>query len=368
MLPRHGWRVVECCPSGRRNSAGHEHRSKSRVALAARRAQADGSRRPRARPVCARVLRVQPEALAPNNAWAVTGRRLVRSAIERERPTSSWRRLLRRARCWPPRRWSTSVPLIAGAARPVGRQSLLRPRQSDPLEAARSRAGTRRGGRHGHRRLPHQPASTASGGRTTSAGLAQRLRPRAARTPLGARTADAEAGVAHPRGRALRRPNCGGARCGTGTPRAPWTNASRAGRRDRPAHSPGAPGQRRPGGEGRATRRLGRGDQPNARRRRRGRHQRAQHRRRHGAADEAVRGARTRPPGARPDTRREATLRVCSSASARRLDWLRPTTRPRSPRRSSACSRPRRRPLPLRRSRSSTSTESPRATQSCSTR
>lgn len=32
------------------------------------------------------ALGVQPEALAPNNLWALTGRRSVRSAIERERP------------------------------------------------------------------------------------------------------------------------------------------------------------------------------------------------------------------------------------------------------------------------------------------
>jgi glycosyltransferase involved in cell wall biosynthesis len=35
----------------------------------------------------ARTLRLQPEALAPNNAWAITGRRLVRKAIARERPS-----------------------------------------------------------------------------------------------------------------------------------------------------------------------------------------------------------------------------------------------------------------------------------------
>jgi glycosyltransferase involved in cell wall biosynthesis len=34
----------------------------------------------------ARVLRVKPEAFAPNNIWALTGRRLIREAIARERP------------------------------------------------------------------------------------------------------------------------------------------------------------------------------------------------------------------------------------------------------------------------------------------
>jgi glycosyltransferase involved in cell wall biosynthesis len=34
----------------------------------------------------ARLLRVKPEAFAPNNLWAFTGRRLIREAIARERP------------------------------------------------------------------------------------------------------------------------------------------------------------------------------------------------------------------------------------------------------------------------------------------
>jgi glycosyltransferase involved in cell wall biosynthesis len=34
----------------------------------------------------AKAIHVEPEALAPNNAWALTGRRLIREAIERERP------------------------------------------------------------------------------------------------------------------------------------------------------------------------------------------------------------------------------------------------------------------------------------------
>jgi glycosyltransferase involved in cell wall biosynthesis len=34
----------------------------------------------------ARLLRVKPEAFAPNNVWALTGRRLIRQAIARERP------------------------------------------------------------------------------------------------------------------------------------------------------------------------------------------------------------------------------------------------------------------------------------------
>jgi glycosyltransferase involved in cell wall biosynthesis len=34
----------------------------------------------------ARLMRVKPEAFAPNNLWALTGRRLIREAIARERP------------------------------------------------------------------------------------------------------------------------------------------------------------------------------------------------------------------------------------------------------------------------------------------
>ena len=62
-----------------------EHRSQEPRRLAARRAQVMAVAGRILDPF-ARLLRVKPEALAPNNAWALTGRRLIRSAIERERP------------------------------------------------------------------------------------------------------------------------------------------------------------------------------------------------------------------------------------------------------------------------------------------
>jgi glycosyltransferase involved in cell wall biosynthesis len=83
-LPRHGWRVVECsAPVGATaNDAATDPRT---ARLAARRAQVM-ARAGRVLDPFARAIGVQPEALAPNNAWSLTGRRAVRKAIERERP------------------------------------------------------------------------------------------------------------------------------------------------------------------------------------------------------------------------------------------------------------------------------------------
>jgi len=84
-LPKHGWKIVECAP--RAGATAQDTSTNPRTAsLAARRAQLMGAAG-RVLDPFARVLRVQPEALAPNNAWAVTGRGLIRSAIERERPS-----------------------------------------------------------------------------------------------------------------------------------------------------------------------------------------------------------------------------------------------------------------------------------------
>ena len=55
------------------------------ASLAARRAQVMAVAGRIADPL-ARLLRVKPEAFAPNNLWALTGRRLIREAIARERP------------------------------------------------------------------------------------------------------------------------------------------------------------------------------------------------------------------------------------------------------------------------------------------
>jgi glycosyltransferase involved in cell wall biosynthesis len=83
-LPRHGWRVVECSP--RVGLTANESSTDPRAArLAAGRAEVMAVVGRSIDPL-ARLLRVKPEAFAPNNAWALTGRRLVRNAIARERP------------------------------------------------------------------------------------------------------------------------------------------------------------------------------------------------------------------------------------------------------------------------------------------
>ena len=84
VLPDHGWRVVECSPQA--GATAREMSTDARAAmLAARRAQVMAVAGRIVDPV-ARLLRVKPEAFAPNNAWALTGRRLIRQAIARERP------------------------------------------------------------------------------------------------------------------------------------------------------------------------------------------------------------------------------------------------------------------------------------------
>jgi glycosyltransferase involved in cell wall biosynthesis len=84
VLPHHGWRVVECSrPVGATaNDAATDPRAARLAAVRARMMALAG----RALDPAARVIGVRPEALAPNNAWAFTGRRAVREAIERERP------------------------------------------------------------------------------------------------------------------------------------------------------------------------------------------------------------------------------------------------------------------------------------------
>jgi glycosyltransferase involved in cell wall biosynthesis len=83
-LPRHGWRVVEC--SGHVGATANDAATDQRAAhLAAARAQIMALAG-RALDPAARVIGVRPEALSPNNAWALTGRRAVRKAVGRERP------------------------------------------------------------------------------------------------------------------------------------------------------------------------------------------------------------------------------------------------------------------------------------------
>ena len=83
-LHQHGWRVVECSP--RVGLTADESSIDPKAAwLAARRAKVMGVAGRILDPFT-RLLGVKPEALALNNFWALSGRRLVRSAIRRERP------------------------------------------------------------------------------------------------------------------------------------------------------------------------------------------------------------------------------------------------------------------------------------------
>ncbi len=84
VLPSHGWRVVECSPPA--GVTAREMSTDSRAAtLAARRARVMAVAGRVVDPL-ARLLRVKPEAFAPNNLWALTGRGMIREAIARERP------------------------------------------------------------------------------------------------------------------------------------------------------------------------------------------------------------------------------------------------------------------------------------------
>jgi glycosyltransferase involved in cell wall biosynthesis len=74
-LPRHGWRVVECSPAG----------EPADDVWATRRARVMEVAGRLLNPL-ARALRVHPVALAPNNLWALTGRRAVRAAIAQSHP------------------------------------------------------------------------------------------------------------------------------------------------------------------------------------------------------------------------------------------------------------------------------------------
>jgi glycosyltransferase involved in cell wall biosynthesis len=84
VLPRHGWHILEC--SGRVGAGADDAAVDPRAArLAGHRARvADIAGR--VLDPLARAIGVQPEALAPNNAWALTGRRAVRKAIEQAKP------------------------------------------------------------------------------------------------------------------------------------------------------------------------------------------------------------------------------------------------------------------------------------------
>ncbi len=84
VLPRHGWRVVEASPPARATARDTSIDPKA-ARLAAQRARAMAVAGRVVDPL-ARVLRMKPEALAPNNLWTLTGRRFVREALDREKP------------------------------------------------------------------------------------------------------------------------------------------------------------------------------------------------------------------------------------------------------------------------------------------
>ena len=159
--------------------------------------------------------------------------------------------------------------------------------------------------------------------------LQERLRPgplratrREAGTPCGARNADL-------RGSALRRPHRGGADCSARSSGASRSRPARTGWRDRPPHA--ACARRR--GDRRDDRRadqLGELDSARARGRcRRGDHN-AGDRRRHGAADQAVRGARARLSSPRDRESRQRHRAAARAARAGRR--ARNTPRPRGDR------------------------------------
>ena len=153
VLPRHGWRVVECAPPA--GATTQDTSTDPRAAsLAARRAQLMESRKPRARPFRTRSARSAGSACAQQR-------------LGRHRPpahplrrssgsvrASSWRRLLRRARFWPPRRWSTASRSIA-ELRDLWAGNPYFDRGSPILSRLQGHAlAHAAGGRHGHRRLP----------------------------------------------------------------------------------------------------------------------------------------------------------------------------------------------------------------------
>lgn len=82
-LPRHGWEVSVV--SARPSRSANEMSNKASVArLAAVRARVMSAAGVVLEPLV-RPAGVRPEALAPNNLWALTGRRAVREALDRDR-------------------------------------------------------------------------------------------------------------------------------------------------------------------------------------------------------------------------------------------------------------------------------------------
>ena len=203
-LPRHGWRVVECSPAA--GTTAQETSTDPRVArLAARRARVMGVAGRMLEPL-ARVLGVRPEALAPNNVWGLTGRRLTGS----DRPRASGPRDRDRAAAQRSARDSGGGRLFAvrgRATRPLGGKSVLRPRWPAPACAGAAPARKCRGGRHGHRRLPPDAARSPSRARVAPPRPAERVRAHAPRSPHAQSGTRRPPGDADPRRSALRRSN-----------------------------------------------------------------------------------------------------------------------------------------------------------------
>ena len=83
-LPRHGWQITECSPHVGL-TADESSTDPRRAALAARRAQVMAVAGRIVDPLT-RLAQIKPEALAPNNLWSLTGRRLVRETVARANP------------------------------------------------------------------------------------------------------------------------------------------------------------------------------------------------------------------------------------------------------------------------------------------
>ena len=83
-LPRHGWQITECSPRVGL-TADDSSTDPRRAALAARRARLMAAAGRVVDPLT-RLVGIKPEALAPNNLWSLTGRRLVRETVARANP------------------------------------------------------------------------------------------------------------------------------------------------------------------------------------------------------------------------------------------------------------------------------------------
>ena len=240
---------------------------------------------------------MKPEAFAPNNLWTLTGRRFVRRAIERERPDVVV---------------ATSPPpsgLFATAAvgrrdaargrraRSLGRQPVLRPRKPRHGRPAGVGARPHRRGRNRHRRVPRELCSPSIP-----------RSPVACRSCPTASTLCCSSGASHQRRTTGPRGSSTPARSTASTTPSVWSKRWR--------RSPGRARLELVGVVDPRTRRAvaaathaevvidppvswEEADRASAR----GRHRRRDHdqrrRGRHGAAEQALRGARARPAGAR---------------------------------------------------------------------